>query len=268
MFRIIKRIKRAVVFFLISTAIACTVEPDVEEKKNIIPTNGLLAWYPFNGNAMDESGNNLNGQITGASLTQDRNSKGNSAFKFDFVGKGGSTVNNEIYIPFKPILNQERISVSVWVNPKSYFWPGDPNNPNSAIIRRFEQGYSNPNGQSWGIGFSKTEFYAFLLEASSGNNQKSSVLRSSIPLTIGKWVNITFTFDSTVFKLYLNGQLIKEVSPNFSINKMGSSGISIGVSRQANGFWEDANADIDDVAIWDRSLTQQEIIKIYNGDKF
>ncbi|MDP4268861.1 MAG: hypothetical protein Q8909_01915, partial [Bacteroidota bacterium] len=37
-----------------------------------IPLNGLVAWWPFNGNSNDESGNGNNGLNAGASLTQDR----------------------------------------------------------------------------------------------------------------------------------------------------------------------------------------------------
>lgn len=238
------------------------------EGKSPLPTNDLIAWYPFDGNANDESGFGNNGQITKAILASDRNGITNSAFRFDHTGKVFGQLNNEIFLPYKPILNQERISVSVWVNPKSFFWNGDSANPNSAIIRRFEQGYSNPNGQVWGIGFSKNDFYAFILEGSSQNNQKSSVLRSTAPLELGKWVHLVFTFDGTNFKLFYNGSLLKQTTTDLILNKVGSSGISIGVSRQANGFWEDANAEIDDVAIWKRALTTAEISKIYKGEKF
>jgi hypothetical protein len=34
-----------------------------------VPTNGLVGWWPFNGNANDESGNGHNGTVTGATLT-------------------------------------------------------------------------------------------------------------------------------------------------------------------------------------------------------
>ena len=34
--------------------------------------DGLIAYYPFNGNANDESGNGNNGTVYGASLTTDR----------------------------------------------------------------------------------------------------------------------------------------------------------------------------------------------------
>lgn len=48
-----------------------------------VPTNGLLGWWPFNGNANDESGNLNNGTVHGATLIFDRNGISNSAYDFD-----------------------------------------------------------------------------------------------------------------------------------------------------------------------------------------
>lgn len=50
-----------------------------------IPTNGLVAYYPFNGNANDESGNGNNGIIHGATLTTDRCGKTDSAYYFNGI---------------------------------------------------------------------------------------------------------------------------------------------------------------------------------------
>ena len=46
-------------------------------------SDGLVAYYPFNGNANDESGNGNNGTVNGATLTTDRFGKVNSAYSFD-----------------------------------------------------------------------------------------------------------------------------------------------------------------------------------------
>jgi len=50
-----------------------------------IVTNGLVACYPFNGNANDESGNGNNGTVNGATLTADRFGKPNTAYLFDGI---------------------------------------------------------------------------------------------------------------------------------------------------------------------------------------
>lgn len=46
-------------------------------------TNGLTAYYPFNGNANDASGNGNNGTVNGATLTADRFGNANSAYRFN-----------------------------------------------------------------------------------------------------------------------------------------------------------------------------------------
>ena len=48
-----------------------------------VPTNGLVGWWGFNGNANDESGNGNNGTVNGATLTTDRFGNPNSAYDFD-----------------------------------------------------------------------------------------------------------------------------------------------------------------------------------------
>lgn len=47
------------------------------------PSDALVACYPFNGNANDESGNGNNGTVYGATLTEDRFGNPNSAYRFD-----------------------------------------------------------------------------------------------------------------------------------------------------------------------------------------
>ena len=51
-----------------------------------VPTNGLVGYWPFNGNTIDESGNGNNGSVNGATLTSDRFGSNNSAYDFDMNG--------------------------------------------------------------------------------------------------------------------------------------------------------------------------------------
>ena len=48
-----------------------------------VPKDGLVGYWPFNGNANDESGNGNHGTVNGATLTADRNGVVNSAYSFD-----------------------------------------------------------------------------------------------------------------------------------------------------------------------------------------
>jgi len=46
---------------------------------------GLVAYYPFNGDAKDKSGNGQNAKVVGATLTKDRKGNPKSAYRFDGI---------------------------------------------------------------------------------------------------------------------------------------------------------------------------------------
>ena len=64
-------------------AISMTTASMAQTVPNYVPTNGLVGWWPFNGNANDESGNGNNGTVNGATLTTDRNGMAGQAYNFD-----------------------------------------------------------------------------------------------------------------------------------------------------------------------------------------
>jgi len=72
-------------------------------------TNGLVAYYPFNGNANDASGNGNNGTVYGATLTNDRFGLPNSAYAFDGV-------QSRIQIPETLFSGTNQVvTISLWV---------------------------------------------------------------------------------------------------------------------------------------------------------
>jgi len=75
-----------------------------------IPTNGLVAWYPFHGNANDSSGNGHNGTVNGATLTTDR--FGNANYAYSFNGNGNIiTLDNTI-----GNFGTSDFTISAWIN--------------------------------------------------------------------------------------------------------------------------------------------------------
>ena len=56
---------------------------DYRSPKPIDLTTGLVAWYPFDGNASDMSGNGNDGVVNGATLGEDRNGEEGKAYKFE-----------------------------------------------------------------------------------------------------------------------------------------------------------------------------------------
>lgn len=70
-------------------------------------TNGLVAYFPFNGNANDASGNGHNGTVYGATLTTNRFGNPNGAYYFD-----GSSAY--ITAPFTNTVFTADFTASVW----------------------------------------------------------------------------------------------------------------------------------------------------------
>lgn len=234
---------------------------------SIVPTlkTDLIAYYSFTGNALDQSGNGNHGKVLGSpQLTTDRYNNANSAYSFSTANAGFGTQNQEINIPFNPTFNTKTITVAAWVNPITYGWSG--NTPDySVIISRFQDGYSNPNGQVWTLTCQTTKIESYILNASSANNQTNTLVASPTPIPLNKWSHVAITYDGNTLKLYINGELIQSKTSGLILNTLSSSGISIGESFNANGYWNPFNGKIDDVAIYGRALGETEMKSLYNS---
>jgi hypothetical protein len=223
---------------------------------------GLIAFYPFSGNAIDSSGNGNNGTVYGATLTTDRFGNANSAYSFTYSGWNPGSRLNEIYIPYNPSFNSQTVTVSAWAYPRTTGWPGS----SSMIITRFQYGYSNPNGQTWQLFLdsNKNVPSAQTIAAASDDNQAYYIINGNT-IPINQWSLLTYTFNGNIISLYINGNLVsKKVISNFSLNTNGTSGISIGVSDQANGFWNPFEGNVDDIRIYNRALDSTEVQALYH----
>jgi hypothetical protein len=215
--------------------------------------NGLIANYLFNGSANDESGNGINGLVVGATPTSNRYEINNSAFLFK---------NSHVYVPYDAKLKTSNLTVSAWINPITY----NPDNY-SVIINRFEQGYNNPGGETWQVILTNKEIWFQILGAGTSPNSNNTILKAPKSVPLNQWSLITCSFDGKTMKIFVNG--IEQISQTTTINlnTYGTSGISIGVSKQANGIFHYFNGKIDDVGIWNRALDSEEIFYLFNDGK-
>jgi hypothetical protein len=214
------------------------------ELPNTAPTNGLVAYYPFNGNANDESGNGNNGVVYGSTLSSDRNGIPNSSYYFD-----GS--NDYIEIQHSPSLAlTDELTLSAWIN----FEVGGTNNP-----RIFSKEVSNPYAyEIWtqGLGNSREIYFQ------KGNNGVYNNIKTNV-VQAGSWHLITATYDGSTMKLYLDDDLIISESDSQGLDNTETTSLWIG-QRRANGL-DDFKGYIDDIRIYNRSLALDEIKDIYDG---
>ncbi|MCZ2474676.1 LamG domain-containing protein [Aquirufa ecclesiirivi] len=216
---------------------------------NNILKNGLVAYYPFNGNTFDVS-NNINGVVYGSNLTSDRFNNVNSAYLFN---------NSYILIPFDEKIRTNKLSVSIWLNPSvrpSY----------SVLANRFDQGYNNPGGETWQVILTKDEVWFQIIGVGTSPNLNNTILKAPKIFPLNQWSFVTCTYDGSIMKIYINGLEYKRNSHSTSINTYGTSGISVGKSKQANGFFHEFYGKLDDFGIWNRDLTDTEIQYLYQNN--
>jgi len=201
-----------------------------------IPTNGLVGYWPFNGNPNDLSGNNLNGSVFGATLSTDR--FGNSSSAYYFNGTDSIVVNNNSLLNFS---TGGSTTISVWAKKTTTTDLFHILGKRVACGPNFQyQIGSNaaPDGLSFG---------------GSGN-----LLNSGFFLTSNQWYHIIGEFDGLKCKLYVNGAIVD--SSSASLPSIVSANLIFGFSGTCTGFV----GEIDDIRIYNRSLNQVEITSLYN----
>lgn len=198
-----------------------------------VPTEGLVAWYPFNGNANDESGNGLHGEVNGAILTDDRFLTPNRAYSFS----GNCQDRIDMLIP--EMTENTSFSVSFWT-------------------RRNGTGCYNPRVWEFYGGSRTTQCSWF--------NSWDYITFSGFPVTDitlqdDNWYHFVLTNNGFEWKAYFNGELNNTEQDTTVIN---SPDLAIG--RMNHPAWDSFNGDIDDFAIWNRELSPSEISALYSAE--
>jgi hypothetical protein len=224
-----------------------------------IPSNGLVAWWPFNGNANDESGNGNNGTVSGATLTTDRFGNPNKAYSFD----GSSN-----YIdcgPLSAIPNTVGdITQSAWI-----LAPLDqtPYCKMAIMSKRqvITQGWPTIGGGSnGGQSFPVVNQAYFFLNSQNYAAGVANAMHSTSLTNDGNWHLVTGVKSGSNYKLFFDGVLQASLTDSYSLTS--NSNLIIGHEAQW-GFdcerWY--SGKLDDIAIWNRALTDQEVVLLYQG---
>ncbi len=227
-----------------------------------MPTNGLVGWWPFTGNANDLSGNGNNGTVNGATLTTDRFGNTNAAYSFDGV-------NDFISIPDNNSLDfTTTYTISVWVQIPDYSTPQFPNGSGNTDAVRTILG--KPRGAGWQTGYSINSVYQDLSNNCSHvnhNGTSQTFVVSNAPLPLNTWINIIAVKTPTNISLYRNGVL--EQTTNTTLTLINSSEpLYIGkefTNTAPVDWYRWFKGKADDIGIWNRALTQQEVTNLYNS---
>jgi hypothetical protein len=210
------------------------------------PTNGLVGWWPFNGNANDESGNGNNGTVNGAIIAPDRFGNATNAFSFDGVDDYISTSNS--------LINNTDFTISLWVKATPLI---------TSTYQCFL--YEGVPGE-YHMASGATGVYGQLEVGVKGSNNAWVGVYYNLNNSINIWQHFIYVYTNNTIQLYVNGQFYGSAqnnsggiwSPNLDQSNFGARRVTTSVEYPFNGL-------LDDIGIWNRALTQQEITDLYNG---
>jgi hypothetical protein len=254
---------------LLLTLALCAQMTFAQTVPTYVPTVGLVGYWGFNGNANDQSGNGNNGTVNGATLTTDRNGIQNSTYTF---GAGNFIQTNNL------ILNCiNNFSYSTWVNSLSpIIIPLEDVQTgisSQCVIHPTHGACFGPEQTNSGAGLYVGNNGVVVIEHSHLYVRTALVYEGAI----SNWNLITVIYENKVPKLYIDGQYIKtgiadfrDVHPssgfdNTNYADYSKSGFGSSFNGQSNqGIF--FNGQLDDIAIYNRVLTQEEITQLYYAD--
>ncbi|GEM_PF-3352917 len=195
-------------------------------------SDGLIAYYPFDGDASDASGNGNNGQVFGPKLTTDRFNAANRAYGFN-----GST--DFIRVLNSPMLNPAYFTLAAWVY--------------------YQNGAYNAHA------INKSTQIDFFIETSIGSTLgchiKDTPFRSGSVVSRNQWTFIAVTMGPEVIKIYRNGSVVGSWPSSGALIAtpadwtFGSRGGATNTAFQGK---------IDDIRFYNRPLSESEIKILYN----
>lgn len=217
-----------------------------------IPSNGLVAFFPFNGNAKDSSVNKTHGILHNVSLTKDRFGDSNSAYYFSgsassYMDFDGANLKNNTY------------SYSLWANLESV-------NTGALAFALAVGDATGTQGQSLNV--AKKYLGSYTGWGAGGYSTVApnlSVYSDTLP-ELKKWYHIASIRDSNFVLLYINGKLIDSMGvssrtyPAYGNSTNGYIGIRDDITAPFKG-------SIDEVCIYNRVLSKSEILKLYEIKK-
>lgn len=207
-----------------------------------LPTNGLMAYYPFNGNANDESGNYNNGINFGAILTYDRFNNSNKAYSFN----GSSYIYAYHNQTLQPTVG---LTLSAWVKFNNL-------NNTSSILAKGPENSKGCYNIKYDSSSGKLDFQINFSDYISGPRMTVSTY---LNIQTYNWYNVIGIFDGNYMKIYLNGQFENSI---YVPKTLGSNyeALYLGSNAEANYL----NGDLDDIRIYNRALNETEIQQLFN----
>ncbi len=227
---------------LLLSSIPLTAQPVSDE--------GLVAYYPFLGNAQDYSGNGHHGTVDGAILTENRFGAADRAYYFSSCTliSFGDPADNSFDIA-------EEVTLSAWVSMSS---PPPSQGSNIAFSVIGKDIWNGPNVSKWILGLQQNRLIFHINGPGYGSGYW--IYSVSQPLALDTWYHIALTKIGTVYAFYLNGALLNSEVMTPAVYDVAAP-LTIGCAEPSSPH----HGDIDEVRFYNRTLASEEIMALYEG---
>jgi len=216
----------------------------MEDPNENLPVSGLVAYYPFNSSALDESNNGNDGTVNGATLTTDRFGNGNSAYSFD---------GNDYFI-----VNQAFINLTSARTFTGWFKFNTLSEQHFFCTDGATNGYTTIYMNNTGI-----------IKSLVQDNANTGTPTYSDPISFNDtidWHFVSMVWDGFTLKTYLDGTLQNTVNTSNTLFPYNSTDrLTVGVRpTDLGGYF--LNGSADDIRIYNRALSESEIQQLYTLD--
>ena len=228
----------------------------MEHKKSgvPIPTDSLIAYYPFSGNANDASGNGKNLVVYGAALSTGRKSIANSCYNFD--GLNDYMVSPYQWIP----VTANQYSLSFWYK----FNIGIEASDFMVLVYPFNSTLSTGGGFTYI--YNQSGIYKLLSPVYYSDNTIIYSYEATIEPNVWYYTTMTYIRNSIDgIKTYLNGTLLGSVaSSNLNLKAGAPYSNENAFGRKTDTGSKYYKGYLQDFRFYSRALTQDEVLALYN----
>ncbi|MGB3153622.1 MAG: LamG-like jellyroll fold domain-containing protein [Chitinophagaceae bacterium] len=218
-------------------------------------SQNLVAYYPFNGNANDQSGNAINPTYVGSgvTLTTDRLGNPNKAYNFD--GATGSYLR----MP-SDLLPTTNRTISLWFNvPDVTNMPG-----------LLGYGGNGSYGTTLLMGLNCTGTGQYWVQGHGGLNGIGYTYPTA---PVNNWYHWVLTINGSTQKIYVNGELKSTANTFSGSTAVAGRDFALGVITDASGVapYTDVNVGylngkLDDIRIYDNAMTDAQVQDLFTSE--
>ncbi|MDD3175103.1 MAG: LamG domain-containing protein [Candidatus Nanoarchaeia archaeon] len=185
---------------------------------------------------------------SGATSTTDRFGNANSAMAFD-----GST--NYAIINDNFVVSPTELTISAWLKKES-------GGATYECVLHKSSDATIGNTEFW-LGVDNSDLLTATIGARTGVSGTWAAGRTTTTATYGQWYLLTATWNGTIVKVYLDGEYNKQ----YALTTYSNINYPTRLGASSNGANYEFKGDIDDVRIYNRALSADEVKLLYDSHK-